>query len=68
MQAYNLLKNQYQRDLIIKVLGNRCFQFFKTNYLKDDRFIKLIDNEEFPVTIGAIAFFTKYLNNKFNKK
>ena len=35
------------------------FNFLKLSrkpFLKDDRFIKLIDNEEFPVTIGVSAF------------
>lgn len=67
---YILIEKSISKGYDYKSIGKMdVFEFLKLSrklFVKD-KFIDLIDNEEFPVTIGVSAFFSKYKNYKFNK-
>ena len=66
---YILIEKSISKGMNYKGLSKvDVFQFLKESrklFINDEKFIKLIDNEEFPVTIGIQAFFSKYSNYRF---
>ena len=66
---YLLIEKGIEKGMVYKKLRDvDVFKFLKDTrkyFVKDERFIKLIDAEEFPVTIGIEAFFEKYKHYNF---
>lgn len=66
---YLLIEKGIQKGMDYKKLQNvDVYTFLKNSrklFLNDEKLIKLIDLEEFPVTIGIEAFHFKYKNYKF---
>ena len=61
---YVLIEKAIEKGMDYKKLQNvDVFDFLKQTrkfFVKEEKFIKLIEQEEFPVTIGVDAFFRKY--------
>ena len=66
---YILIEKCTSKGIDYKAIGKMdVYEFLKKSrrlFVKDEKFISLIEKEEFPVTIGIESFYSKYQNYKF---